>query len=67
MSAFKCVRQYTRWQFIYGTESFFFLEMDAEEMYGLEWCRRRRIPVIHMARMVRARELGGRKPGSIIK
>nr|CRZ26334.1 Bm12466 [Brugia malayi]CRZ26335.1 Bm12467 [Brugia malayi] len=36
--------------------------MVAGEMYGLEWCRHRRIPTIHMARMIQRRELGGRKP-----
>ncbi|VDO22645.1 Uncharacterized protein BM_BM12912 [Brugia malayi] len=38
--------------------------MVAGEMYGLEWCRHRRIPTIHMARMIQRRELGGRKPGT---
>ncbi|MCP9260005.1 hypothetical protein DINM_003394 [Dirofilaria immitis] len=38
--------------------------MTTMEMYGLEWCRHRRIPVIHLARMIQARELGCRKPGT---
>lgn len=37
--------------------------MTSAEMYGPEWCRGRRIPIIHMARMVQSRELGNRKPG----
>lgn len=33
-------------------------------MYDIEWCRRRRVPNVHLARMVQARELGDRKSGT---
>ncbi|VDM97853.1 unnamed protein product [Thelazia callipaeda] len=38
--------------------------MPDEEIYSLEWCRCRPVPDIHLARMVRNRELGSRKSGT---
>lgn len=34
------------------------------ELYGKEWCRRRRLPNVHLIQMLRARELGARKSGT---
>lgn len=36
----------------------------SEEVFGDEWCRRRRVPSIHMVNMLQARELGNRKSGT---
>ncbi|MFH4975980.1 hypothetical protein AB6A40_002689 [Gnathostoma spinigerum] len=34
------------------------------EIYGKEWCRRRRLPTIHILHMLRDRELNNRKAGT---